>query len=282
VATERFLLGVCPELRQWFILRNGKLFRYAHKAGASGTDGPAYPPSDPTPLPEGARALWADTLAREFLDAHTGGHWHDAMKPMVARYHKLVSAYVQGAVIDLASKNVERSPKDFAFACSRDWSQKELTHGTPTIRHALWVALGLQLREDDAAALIEYAAFIELRIPAVQRETALMIYREMARMLAILCPTWLIQGAACPWKELGTCVDDLFSKQFMRMANDADARGLTIDVLTGMRLAITQVGESPLAYRYLDRAQWVEPEEAKNLEDFDMKIPELDIEDRRL
>jgi hypothetical protein len=187
-------------------------------------------------------------------------------------------------MVDCALANVQRDVKDFTRACSNDWAQRELTNGTPTIRHAITVALALQLPVADAALLVEYAGFIEFRLPIVQRETAAMLYQEAGKMLSFLCPVWNIRGAKTDWRSLGTSVEDLFKRQFVRMANDADARALTADIVVGMREAITQVGESPLGWSYLDRsAAPIDIEEqSEQAAEYEETRPVLDSEDKTL
>ncbi len=279
---DRIELGVVPGERQWYIARNGKVFRYESEGKKAG---PAYPPLDPTELESNEeRGRWADALAREFIDTHTAPSVRKVVPAMVHRYHAMVAAYLQGAMVDQALKLVERNTEDFARACSADWGVRELTRGTPTIRHAITVSLALQLPVDDASMLVEYAAFFEMRLPIVQRETAARMYQEAARMLSLLLPVWNIRGAGTDWKTLGTSVEDIFHRQFVRMANDADARALAADVVMGMRQAVTEVGESPLAWQYQDRAGSPTSleEAASNLAEYDSARPELDIEDRKL
>lgn len=252
VGTTNFLLGVVPGRKKWYVVRNGKIFQYT--AGK-----PRLKPIDPTTLPKASRPLWADALAREFLDQQTTvPKTRELVMPMVARYHKLVRAFVQGTCVDLAAVNIEREISHFARACCRSWHDRELISGQPTVVHATYVALALQLDDNDAAQLIEYAAFVEWRVPIIQREVAHGIYVEAKRMLATLIPSWWVQGSATDWDTLGTSIHDVFTKQFFRMANDAQDRGIPIEILVATRHAYTQLGTSPVVNRYLDRTDTID------------------------
>jgi hypothetical protein len=251
---ECVLLGVIPGERRWFVARNGVLFEYV----GHGTR-PHHPPIDPSGLEDGAVRLWADALAREFLDGLTGRATERTTEPMVARYHMLVRTLLRSTIVELARCGVEREAHHFAAAISRDWHEEEVLIGAPTIRHATYVTLALGLNEHDGPQLIEYAAFIELRLPIVQRETALQMYDQARMLLAILCPTWWTQGASTDWYQLGTSIEELFLKQHMRACTEARERDVPLDVLTGTRKALMQLGRSPLVSRYLDRNQVLQP-----------------------
>jgi hypothetical protein len=247
IGNHRLLLCVVPGQPVWWVVRNGVLFRYMHGK-------PRLEVKDPHALTPEATALWADCLARDFLDQETV-LTAAATRPvslMATRYRTLVRGLVQATIVKLAGLGIERTPLHLARACHQDWLERDL-YGGPSIVHAVTVALGLRLDDDQAIMLIEYGAWLELRLPVIQREAAAIIWQESVRMLSVLCPAWWIQGAALEWDQLGSSVSDQFWKQFLRQANDVDARGLPLEVATGHLRALASLGASPLAQAYLNR-----------------------------
>lgn len=259
LATQVFWLGAVPGRKDWFILRNGSVFRWTkHRARVECID--------PTELDEGAQALWADAQARAFLDAVMVPQVHRKLHPMYSRYKKLVTAFVNQAIIACAANDIEREAHHFARGCCQAWDRADLLGGTPTILHATYVALVCGLEDGDAAQLIEYAGFIEWRVPLWQRETALMIYQEARRLLSSMLPAWWAQGVAFDWDAHATSVHDVFTKQFLRLANDAADRSIPVDTLIATQRALTQLGSSPVTARYLSRTEDID---RKSLEELD-------------
>jgi len=273
VGIETFILGVCPAplRRWWYIYRNGLLFRFK--------DGKGKRPRvvvDPTVLSGGAVTLWADALAREFIDSMTRGRVEHTVGPMYARYSKLVRAFVEGAIVDMAALDIERDVDFYAKACNRGWQARDLLSGNGTVLHATLVSLVLALSEDEAAQLIEYAAFLEWRIPLLQRETAHYIHVEARRLLGIMLPAWWAQGRAFDWTLHGTSVSDIWGKQFMRMANDADDRGIPLELLAATRKGLTQLGMTPMTARYLRRTEEATAADLAELAKVD-EVPDFSI-----
>lgn len=253
IGSDSFIVGVVV----------GRNLIYLGRLGAvqllSGSDTTGKNPKlkapvvDPRSLSDGEKAIWADAICRQVMDLYTTRNIIDGIGSVGHRYQTIVRAYLDGAVVDCAAAGVERTRESFIHACDRTWTEMDMFSHAPTIKHALYVSLALSLEPDQAVQLIETAGFIELQLGVFQRETAMSLYLEARRNLAQLCPQWYLHKKATDWATLDTSVAELFKLQFARLVNDAHDRGLPLEAAAGLRISMTQLGQTPLAGSYINR-----------------------------
>ena len=229
IGITNHVLGMCPNRKEIFLGRDGKLWRYKNVLL-------------PTPAPDvlgcGREELnaWADACAREVIDRLTPGNEASVSERSQYRYRKIVQALVNQRILDSAAIGYECTALTFAQGISVEWTAHDLLFPRhATIRHATLVALVLALEADKAAQLIELAALIEMRIPFVSREAALSIYQQACSLLARLCPQWWNQGYTCRWELVGD-IDRIFRAQYIRMIEDAWDNGTQFETVGGIAI----------------------------------------------
>lgn len=252
IGADTFIVCAAPGYRHIFLGRNGRIMRLS---GHSGYGNPQLnkEATDPSGLDEPAKQLWADSICRQVLDLYTSIDISESIGSMGRRYGLVLRAHLEGCVVDCASVGIERSMLDFVQAADGSFEMSDVFPVYPTIKHALYLSLAMDLPTDPAVLLIMFAAFTELRLPIIQREVALAMYLEARRQLGILCPQWVIHGKRTDWRQLGTNIAHLMRLQFFRMVNDAEDRGIALEAAAGLRLAVTQLGETAMAGSYSNR-----------------------------
>lgn len=231
------VLGVCSKRRDIFVGRNGKLWRFPRillKKNA----GVVYGRS------RGDKHIWADNVAREFIDSITPSFGQLATEEAQIRYRKIVRALVNARVLDAASLGLEASALDYAKGISSDWDEADLlTPRYASVQHALLVSLVLALDSNKAAELIELASFLQFKLPIVSRSAALGIYQQGCLLLARLCPPWWNRGYAMDWNGFGN-INRIFRAQYARTMNEAMDRSIPLERMTlgGMNGIINTVG----------------------------------------
>ena len=229
IGITNHVLGMCPNRKEIFLGRDGKLWRYKNVLL-------------PTPAPDVLGCdreelnAWADACAREVIDRLTPGNEASVSERSQYRYRKIVQALVNQRILDSAAIGYECTALTFAQGISVEWTAHDLLFPRhATIRHATLVALVLALEADKAAQLIELAALIEMRIPFVSREAALSIYQQACSLLARLCPQWWNQGYTCRWELVGD-IDRIFRAQYIRMIEDAWDNGTQFETVGGIAI----------------------------------------------
>tara|TARA_R100000322_G_scaffold53771_1_gene33369 strand:- start:217 stop:1101 length:885 start_codon:yes stop_codon:yes gene_type:complete len=229
IGITNHVLGMCPNRKEIFLGRDGKLWRYKNVLL-------------PTPVPDVLGCdreelnAWADACAREVIDRLTPGNEASVSERSQYRYRKIVQALVNQRILDSAAIGYECTALTFAQGISVEWTAHDLLFPRhATIRHATLVALVLALEADKAAQLIELAALIEMRIPFVSREAALSIYQQACSLLARLCPQWWNQGYTCRWELVGD-IDRIFRAQYIRMIEDAWDNGTQFETVGGIAI----------------------------------------------
>jgi hypothetical protein len=229
IGITNHVLGMCPDRKEIFLGRDGKLWRYKNVLL-------------PTPVPDVLGCdreelhAWADACAREVIDRLTPNNEATVSERSQYRYRKIVQALVNQRILDSAAIGYECTALTFAHGISVDWTAHDLLFPRhASIRHATLVALVLALDADKAAQLIELAALIEMRIPFVSRESALSVYQQACSLLARLCPQWWNQGYTCRWELVGD-IDRIFRAQYIRMIEDAWDNGTQFETVGGIAI----------------------------------------------
>jgi len=254
VGSESFVVCVAPGRRLIYLGRNGAILLLSKPESARvGNPMLRAPVTDPELMTQGEKELWGDAICRQVLDLYTSRSVDEAVATMAHRYGMVLKAYIDGAIVDCAAVGVQRSAIDFIQAADRTYTEREGTPVRPGLKHAIYMSLALCLDPDAATQLIEYAGYMEMKMSIFQREVAYAIYVEARRQLSILCPQWLIHQKCTDWRQLDTGIAQLLQLQFFRTANDAITRGMSLEATAGMRLAMTQLGEQPLAGSYINR-----------------------------
>jgi hypothetical protein len=252
IGTENYVVCVVPGYKHIYLGRNGKILMLS---GNPGYGNPRLHDEvkDPTNLSPAEVQLWGDAICRNVIDLYTSADITDSVSAMSHRYGMVLRAHLEGAVVDCAAVGVERSMLDFVQGADRTYTIEDVAPHWPTIKHAIYLSLALCLEPDTATQLIEYAAFMELKLPIMQREVAYAMYIEARRQLSVLCPQWLMHAKCTNWKQMETSVSELMQLQFYRSVNDARERGLALEAAVGLRLSMTQLGSAPLSGSYVNR-----------------------------
>lgn len=235
-----YLLVVGAGLRWWWLTDGRTWWRWRHHLRAR-------PSSDPAVLvdaglgPEAVTA-WAAQATREWIAVAVPS----PVRPAVARsreaYCLVVQARIRSRIVDLARMGVERSPEDFVRGVSPDWSRADLeTPSSVTIQHAVAVSLVLALPAEEAADLVEVAAWLHLGGAWVDRQAAVSIHAAATRQLAALLPPWWVHGAALDWSGHGVSVSGVFRAQHLRTLLHVEASGLPY----GLAGALAQARSMP-------------------------------------
>lgn len=255
VGLEVWVLGVCPGLRKWFVLRNGALAewkarRVAHKVG------------DPSGLDSRAKEAWAHALAREFLDVATHASEREVLGPVATAYARLCLTLTHNAVTQCAAVGVERDEEAFAHGVSVEWDKWDLMRPRyPSIQHAIYTSLVLALPTDEASVLIEHAAAYELRIPVVSKEVARAMYAQARSLLTKLVYAYWTQGVATDWRALGTDITRVFRAQFVRVTQEAADKGMPLESLAGFARQRGQTGDRA-TWNYLSPSDQIDPDQS--------------------
>jgi hypothetical protein len=204
-------------------------------------------------MTDGEKELWGDAICRQVLDLYTSKAVAFAIESMARRYGMVLRSHIDGAIVDCASVGVQRTPMDFIQAADRTYTERDGAPAVPGIKHAIYMSLALCLEPDVATQLLEYAAYMEMRMSVFQREVSYAVYAAARQQLSIVCPQWLIHQKCTDWRQLDTGVAQLLQLHFYRTANDSINRGMSLEATAGMRLAMTQLGEQPLAGSYINR-----------------------------
>tara|TARA_R110001592_G_scaffold66937_2_gene205508 strand:- start:390 stop:1283 length:894 start_codon:yes stop_codon:yes gene_type:complete len=214
IGITNHVLGICPNRREIFIGRDGRLWRYPN----------ALLPQPAPPvlgLDKEDLTAWADACARAVIDRLSPQNESVVSEKSNYRYRKIVKALINQRILDAAAIGHECSVRSYASGISVNWTEHDILYPRhASIRHATLVALVLALEAEKAAQLIELAALIEMRIPFVSREAALAIYQQSVSLLARLCPQWWNQGYTCRWEMVGD-IDRIFRAQYIRMIESA-------------------------------------------------------------
>ncbi len=229
IGINNHVLGLCPERKEIFLGRNGKLWRYKDTLLPS-------PVPNTLGLDREDLSAWADAGARMVIDRLTPRNEASVTERSQYRYRKIVQALVNQRMLDAAAIGYECTALTFAQGISVEWNAHDLLYPRhASIQHATLVSLVLALEADKAAQLIELAALIEMRIPFVSREAASSIYQQAVSLLARLCPQWWNQGYACRWELVGD-IDRIFRAQYIRMIESAWDSGTQFETAGGIVL----------------------------------------------
>lgn len=169
---------------------------------------------------------WADSMRRVFCAFVVPAPDLEHTQEMVRRYGELVAALVTDRVLLAAAAGVRKSPLDYAHACSESWTALDLRPNTPTLMHALTVALALALEHDKAKHLIMLGGLIEYRVSIITDEVALSLYRQGTRVLGAACPDWQAYGYNTNWSLIGS-IERIFTGQWAMLLRSQWGRGLT-------------------------------------------------------
>ncbi len=254
IGSESFVVCVAAGRRLIYLGRNGAILLLS-KAERATAGNPMLraPVTDPELMTDGEKELWGDAICRQVLDLYTRTSVGLAVESMSRRYGLVLRTYIDAAIVDCASVGVQRTPLDFIQAADRTFTERDGVPAVPGLKHAIYMSLALCLDPDAATQLIEYAAYMEMRMSVFQREVSYAIYAAARQQLSIMCPQWLIHQKCTDWRQLDTGVAQLLQLHFYRTANDAIKRGMSLEATAGMRLAMTQLGEQPLAGSYINR-----------------------------
>lgn len=221
------VLGVVIGQRWVFLARDGRLWRVPKLA------------LNPTPPPirqmtRDGKLVWADTVARAFIDKVVSPlEWHVTEEGQ-RRYRAIVRALVQGRILDAGSHGVELDARAFARGVCAEWGERDLlAPRQATVLHAVLVSLVLALPADKAAELIELGGFLEYRLPFVSREVAVALHAQAVTMFSRLCPQWYSRGYETDWSRVGD-IDRFMRAQYARMMNLATDRGIPVEELAGV------------------------------------------------
>lgn len=227
VGLSMSVLGVAIGQRWVFLARDGRLWRVPKLALS-----PTPPPI--RTLTRDGRLLWADQVARAFLDKVVAPQeWH-VTEAGQRRYRAIVRALVQSRVMDAATHGFELDARAFARGVCVEWSEQDLVGPrAATVKHALLVSLVLALPADKAAELVELGGFLEYRVPFVSRDVALGLYTQAVALLSRLCPQWHVRGYETDWTRVGD-IDRLLRAQYARMMYAARERSIAVEELAGL------------------------------------------------
>tara|TARA_R110000824_G_scaffold199734_1_gene383678 strand:+ start:7044 stop:8048 length:1005 start_codon:yes stop_codon:yes gene_type:complete len=231
------VLGACPGRRDVFVGRDGNLWKFP-KICLKKQVGPVRP------LSREGRHIWADDVARQFIDSITPAFGQHAAAEAQIRYRKIVRTLVNARLLDAASLGLDKSSSDYAKAICSEWTESDLLQPRyASVQHALLVSLVLALDSNKAAELIELASFLQFKIPIVSRSAALGIYQQGCLLLSRLCPPWWNRGYTMDWDGFGD-IDRIFRAQYARTMNEAMDRSIPLERMTlgGMNGIANTVG----------------------------------------
>jgi len=219
------VMGACPGRRDIFIGRNGILWKFPRvllKRQVTTVQS----------LNREGKHIWADNLARQFIDSITPNFGQLATEEAQVRYRKIVRTIVNARLLDAAALGLEKKSIDYAQAICSDWTESDLLQPRyASLQHALLVSLVLALESNQAAELIELASFLQFKLPIVSRSAALGIYQQGCLLLSRLCPPWWNRGYTMDWDGFGD-IDRIFRAQYARTMNEAMDRSIPFERMT--------------------------------------------------
>lgn len=257
VGVRTYYVGIIPGRKDIFLGANGKVWRYPRRKLF---DRPPEPPDTLNPRWRKSVALWASVHREAALERMDVMPEHALGNESRTRYVSLVRSLVFKRILDCAAFGVARTPRKMAKYVSPHWTEYDLIDVVvPTVRHAVLVSLLLALREDEAANLIELAAFCEYRCTVVTAHSARALYQGAAEQLARMCPEWWSAGYATNWEQYGS-IEQRMRRQFMRIVRDAaDIDGSAhaiagVQVQAAARAAVEHAGvDRQVSERTLER-----------------------------
>ena len=273
---------IVVQKQRWvFLGRGGRVWRL------KGSLLPRKPPFIGNLTGEG-KTIWADTISRMVVDQLTPKATLEPLAQANARYRFICGQLVQKRVLEAASMGRKRSMSDFAQGVSPDWKQADLASPRiPTVKHSILLSLVLALEANQAADLIELAAFCEHKLPLYNRQSCIAIYQSSVELLAKLCPAWWSKSYLTPWHQVGS-IEGLFKAQFSRIMNDAWTREVPVESIIGLKLPMnhnpktvemTTDGKGDYLDEWGEKGEEVDFTDLEDQEEVDYEINSTDFAD---